>query len=109
MKLGYNKVFGYYVEATKMYADKVPDYFIRKQTLANAERYITPELKEVEEAVLDASTRSVDMEYELFCQVRDRVGQALERIQRTAEAVAVVDVLCSYAAVAEKTGMPCRK
>lgn len=104
LKLGYNKVFGYYVEATKMYADKVPDYFIRKQTLANAERYITPELKEVEEAVLDASTRSVDMEYELFCQVRDRVGQALERIQRTAEAVAVVDVLCSYAAVAEKNG-----
>ena len=104
LKLGYNKVFGYYVEATKLYADQVPDYFIRKQTLANAERYITPELKEVEEAVLDASTKSVDMEYELFCQVRDRVGQALDRVQRTAAAVAVVDVLCSFATAAEQNG-----
>ncbi|MBE5040097.1 DNA mismatch repair protein MutS [Ructibacterium gallinarum] len=104
LKLGYNKVFGYYVEATRMYADKIPDYFIRKQTLANTERYITPELKEVEEAVLDASTKSVDMEYELFCQVRDQVGRAFDRVQRTAEAIAVVDVLCSFAAVAEKNG-----
>lgn len=104
MKLGYNKVFGYYMEISKLYADKAPDYFIRKQTLTNGERYITPELKEVEEAVLDASTRSVDMEYELFCQVRDRVGQALDRIKRTAEAVARVDVICSFAHVAEKNG-----
>lgn len=101
MKLGYNKVFGYYMEVSKMYTDQVPDYFIRKQTLTNGERYITPELKEVEDAVLEASTKSVEMEYELFCQVRDRVGQALDRIKRTAEAVAIVDVLCSFATVAE--------
>ena len=104
MKLGYNKVFGYYMDVSKLYADKVPDYFIRKQTLTSGERYITPELKEVEEAVLDASTRLIDMEYELFCQVRDRVGQALDRVKRTAEAVAQVDVLCSLAQVAEKNG-----
>ncbi len=104
LKLGYNKVFGYYVETTKQNVGQVPDYFIRKQTLANAERYITPELKEVEEKVLDASSKLVDMEYELFCQVRDRVGQALSRVQRTARAVAVLDVLCSFAAAAEKNG-----
>ena len=102
LKLGYNKVFGYYVETTKQYTDMVPDYFIRKQTLANGERYITPELKEVEDAVLDASTKSIDMEYELFCQIRDRVGDALNRVQQTAKAVAVLDVLCSFATVAEK-------
>ncbi len=102
LKLGYNKVFGYYVETTKQYTDQVPDYFIRKQTLANGERYITPELKEVEEAVLDADAKMVDMEYELFCQVRDRVAQALSRVQRTAAAVSVIDVLCSFASVAEK-------
>ena len=104
LKLGYNKVFGYYVETTKQYADQVPDYFIRKQTLAGGERYITPELKEVEERVLDSSSRVIDMEYELFCQVRDRVGQALYRVKRTAKAVATLDVLCSFAAVAEKNG-----
>ncbi len=104
MKLGYNKVFGYYIEISKMYVNQVPEYFIRKQTLTNGERYITPELKEVEESVLDASTRCVDMEYELFCQVRDRVGQALDRVKRTADAVARVDVLCSLAHIAEKNG-----
>ena len=104
LKLGYNKVFGYYVETTKQYTDQVPDYFIRKQTLAGGERYITPELKEVEERVLDSSSRVIDMEYELFCQVRDRVGQALYRVKRTAKAVATLDVLCSFAAVAEKNG-----
>ncbi len=104
MKLGYNKVFGYYIEISKMYINQVPEYFIRKQTLTNGERYITPELKEVEEAVLDASEKSVDMEYELFCQVRDRVGQALDRVKRTADAIARVDVLCSFAHIAEKNG-----
>ena len=102
LKLGYNRVFGYYVEVTKMYSESVPEYFIRKQTLANAERYITPELKEIEEEVLAASEKVVDMEYELFCQVRDRVGQALHRVKKTAEAIAAVDVICSFAAVAEK-------
>lgn len=104
LKLGYNKVFGYYVETTKQYADMIPDYFIRKQTLANGERYITPELKEVEEAVLDASTKAIDMEYELFCQVRDRVAQNYERIRNSAEAVAEIDVICSFAETAEKNG-----
>ncbi len=102
LKLGYNKVFGYYVETTKQYTDQIPEYFIRKQTLANGERYITPELKEVEEAVLDAESKKIDMEYELFCQVRDRVAQALSRVQRTAAAVSVIDVLASFATVAEK-------
>ncbi len=104
LKLGFNKVFGYYVEATKMYSDSIPDYFIRKQTLANCERYITPELKEIEEAVLEAGEKAIDMEYELFCQIRDRVGDAYSRIQRTANAIAVLDVLCSYSEVAEKNG-----
>ncbi len=104
LKLGYNKVFGYYVETTKQYADIIPDYFIRKQTLANGERYITPELKEVEEAVLDASTKAIDMEYELFCQIRDRVAQNYERIRSSAEAVAEIDVICSFAETAEKNG-----
>ena len=85
-----------------MYSENVPEYFIRKQTLANAERYITPELKEIEEEVLAASEKVVDMEYELFCQVRDRVGQALHRVKKTAEAIAAVDVICSFATVAEK-------
>ncbi len=104
LKLGYNKVFGYYVEVTKSYQENVPEYFIRKQTLTNAERYITPELKEVEEAVLEASTKAVDMEYELFCQVRDIVGQAGSRIQKTSAAIGALDVICSFATVAEKNG-----
>ncbi len=107
MKLGFNKVFGYYVEISNSYLDKVPEYFIRKQTLTNGERYITPELKEVEEEVLTASEKIVDMEYELFCQIREQVAGSYDRICKTAEIVAMVDMLCSFATVAERNNYVC--
>lgn len=100
LKVGYNRVFGYYIEVSRMYADQVPEHYIRKQTLANAERYITQELKELEARVLGARDRSVALEYQLFCDVRNKVAAQLDRIQRTAEAVARLDVLCSFAEVA---------
>lgn len=102
MKLGYNKVFGYYIEVSNSYTDSVPDYFIRKQTLTGGERYVTPELKETEEEVLTANEKIVDMEYELFCQVRDRTAAAFERVRKAAEIVATVDMICSFAAAAER-------
>ena len=102
MKLGFNKVFGYYIEVSNSYLDLVPDYYIRKQTLTGGERFVTPELKEMEEEILNASEKSIDMEYELFCQVRERTADSFERICKTAEVVAVVDMICSFAAVAEK-------
>ena len=101
MKLGYNKVFGYYIEVSRGSAENVPDYFIRKQTLVNAERYITPEIKELEESILNADAKVTDLEFELFCKVRDAVGANYERIRKAAEIIAEVDVLCSLAAVAE--------
>ena len=102
MKLGFNKVFGYYIEISNSYLESVPEYFIRKQTLTNGERFITPELKELEEEILTASEKLVDMEYELFCQIRDRVGDSFERVCKTASVVALVDMMCSFAAVAER-------
>ena len=102
MKLGFNKVFGYYIEVSNSYLDLVPDYFIRKQTLTGGERFITPELKEIEDEVLVAGEKRIDMEYELFCQIRDRVGAAFERICASSEIVAIVDMMCSFAAVAER-------
>lgn len=107
MKLGFNKVFGYYVEISNSYLDMVPEYFIRKQTLTNGERYITPELKEVEEEVLTASEKIVDMEYELFCQIREQVASAYERVCQTSEIIAMVDMLCSFATVAERNNYVC--
>lgn len=104
MKLGYNKVFGYYIEVSKSNIDDVPEHFIRKQTLVNAERYVTPEIKELEEEILNADTSVNEMEYNIFCTVRDKVAEQYANIRRTAEVVAVVDVLCSLAAVAEKNG-----
>ena len=100
LKVGYNRVFGYYIEVSRLYGDQVPDTYIRKQTLANAERYITQELKELEARVLGARDRSVALEYELFCAVRSAVADQLPRIQRTAAALARLDVLCSFAEVA---------
>lgn len=100
LKVGYNRVFGYYIEVSRLYSDQVPETYIRKQTLANAERYITQELKELETRVLTAKDRSVELEYQLFCQVRKTVSAQLERIQRTAEALAKLDVLASFAEVA---------
>ena len=102
IKVGYNRVFGYYLEISKGNTAEVPEYFVRKQTLANAERYITPQIKEVEDRVIDAESKIFSMEYELFCQIREMVAAQLERIQKTAHTIAMLDVLCSFAAVAEK-------
>jgi len=102
LKIKYNKVFGYYLEVTNSYKNLVPDYFTRKQTLANAERYITPELKELEDMILGAEDKLVTLEYELFCEVRERIGQEVVRILRTAKAVAGLDVFASLAVVAEQ-------
>ena len=102
LKVGYNKVFGYYFEVTKTHQDKVPDYFIRKQTLTNAERYITPELKEFEEKVLTAEEKMASLEYELFQQVREQIARRGEAIQKNAHLVAELDVLANFAHVAHK-------
>ena len=100
IKVGFNRVFGYYLEVTHAQLDKVPEDFIRKQTLKNAERYITPELKEHEEKVLAAEDRCKELEYELFVQLRDLVAAAAGRLQMTAEAIAEVDVLAALAELA---------
>jgi DNA mismatch repair protein MutS len=100
LKIRYNKVFGYYIEITKTNLDRVPDDYQRKQTLANAERFITPALKEYEEKVLNAEERAVDMEYELFQQVRRAVSAQSQRIQKIADGVAELDVLAALADVA---------
>ncbi|WP_026174405.1 DNA mismatch repair protein MutS [Effusibacillus pohliae] len=100
LKVGFNKVFGYYLEVTKANVHLVPDYYERKQTLANGERYITPELKEKESLILEAEDKMIDLEYELFVQVRDQVAAVLPNIQRAAEKIAQVDVLQSLATVA---------
>ncbi len=102
LKLGYNKVFGYYLEVTKSYAHLVPDSFIRKQTLSGAERYITEELKELEGKILGANDEITALEYAIFTELREFVAAQLHRIQRTAAAVARVDVMLSFAKVAVK-------
>lgn len=107
LKIGYNRVFGYYIEIPNSFKELVPEEYIRKQTLANCERYITSELKELESKVLGAQERIVKLEYEIFFQVRNRVAQELYRIQKTAHAVATVDVLCSLANVALKNNYTC--
>ena len=104
LKVSYNRVFGYYIEVSKSFVDQVPEYYIRKQTLANNERYITPELKELEEAVLSAKDRLVALEYQIFNDLRTRLAEQAARIQCTAAAVAELDVLCSLAMVAAQRG-----
>lgn len=104
VKVGYNRVFGYYLEVSKQKADNVPEYFIRKQTLSNCERYITEEIKGIEDSIIEAEGQIVEIEYGLFCEIRDRVSAQYERIQRTAEDISVIDVLCSFANCAEKNG-----
>ena len=99
LKVRYNKVFGYYIEVPAQYSNVVPEEYIRKQTLTNAERYITDELKTLEARVLGASERVVKLEYELFCELREFVASHLERIQKTAAAIAKLDVLASFATV----------
>ncbi len=102
LKIRYNKVFGYYYEVTNSYKDMVPDDYIRKQTLANAERYTNARLKELEDTILNAEDKLYTLEYDLFCQIRDTIAGEMERIQRTAKAIAKLDVLASFSFVAER-------
>jgi DNA mismatch repair protein MutS len=104
MKIGFNKVFGYYLEVTHVHRDKIPADFIRKQTLKNAERYVTPELKEHEEKVLAAEERCRDLEYQLFVELRELVAAAAPRLQTTAAALAEADVLAGLADLAAARG-----
>ena len=101
LRIGYNRVFGYYIEVTNSYKSQVPeDRYIRKQTLAGAERYVTEELKEIEEKILGAKEKLVDLEYDLFCKIREEVALQVIRIQKTASIISILDVLCSFATVA---------
>ncbi|MBR2577233.1 MAG: DNA mismatch repair protein MutS [Firmicutes bacterium] len=102
LKVGFNKVFGYYIEVTKSNYELVPENYIRKQTLVNCERFITPELKEVESVVLGAETRINQMEYELFLEVRRTLQESIPAIQKASSAVASLDVLCSFAEVSSR-------
>lgn len=107
LKVGYNRVFGYYIEVTNSYKDLVPETYIRKQTLTNCERYITQELKELEGKVLGAKDREIALEYEVLCDVRNRVSNEVLRLQKTAKALAVLDVLLSFAEVAVTNNYTC--
>ncbi|MCM1124362.1 MAG: DNA mismatch repair protein MutS, partial [Eubacterium sp.] len=102
LRIKYNKVFGYYFEVTNSYKNLVPEDYIRKQTLANAERYTTPRLKELEDSILNAEDKLSTLEYDMFCEVRDAITAQMERIQRTARAVAQLDVFTSLSYVAER-------
>ncbi len=103
LKVKYNKVFGYYFEVTNSFKDLVPEYFIRKQTLTNAERYTTDELKNLEDVILGAEDKLFSLEYDLFCGVRDAIAAEVVRIQKTARAVAAVDVFVSLSVVATRS------
>ncbi|HAG04808.1 MAG TPA: DNA mismatch repair protein MutS, partial [Lachnospiraceae bacterium] len=100
LRVRFNKVFGYYIEVTNSYKDLVPDYYTRKQTLVNAERYITPELKQIEDKIIGADEKITVLEYDLFAEIRDKVAAQTERISRAAAAVSAVDALASLASVA---------
>ncbi len=102
LKIKYNKVFGYYLEVTNSYKELVPDTWMRKQTLTNAERYITPELKELEDTILGAEDKLTSLEYGLFCELREHIASQVLRIQKAAKAVAMIDVFASLAFVAER-------
>lgn len=101
LRIKYNKVFGYYLEVTKSFVNQVPDTWIRKQTLTNAERYTTPELKEMEDTILGAEDRLYNLEYAVFCQLREEIFQQMNRIQQTASVIASIDMIASLAYVAE--------
>ena len=100
LKVGYNKVFGYFIEVTKSNLDQVPETYIRKQTLTNAERYITQELKELEEKTLGAQEKLIDLEYKVFQEIRAKIASQIQRIQKAATVVSTLDVLASFATVA---------
>jgi len=101
LKVGYNKVFGYYLEVSKSFVNMVPDRFIRKQTLSTGERYITDELKEIESTILGAQDKVVNLEYEIFTKIREKIATQIERLQMSSNAVATIDTLCSFAEVAD--------
>ncbi len=101
LKIGFNKVFGYFIEVTKSYLSQVPDRFVRKQTLTNAERYITEELKNLENQILGAEERVVSLEYDAFVKIRDEIARNVKRLQKTSEVISSLDVLTSFAEVAE--------
>ncbi|MTI70247.1 MAG: DNA mismatch repair protein MutS [Firmicutes bacterium] len=102
LKVGFNKVFGYYIEVTKSNIENVPDNYVRKQTLANSERYITPELKEMESRILGSEEKSMDLEYKLFVQIRDYIRKEIKRIQNCAKIISKIDALCSLSQVSYK-------
>ncbi len=102
LKIGYNRVFGYYIEVTRSFYDLVPYRYVRKQTLANCERFITEELKELERRILGAEENAVRLEYQLFCEIRETLKQALPRLSATAGALKTLDVLLSLARVAQE-------
>ena len=104
LKVGYNKVFGYYIEVSKSNVGLVPDRYIRKQTLTTGERYITEELKNLENQILGAEERVIQIEYNVFVEVREKIERQLQRIQKTANVISILDVLCSFANVAEDQG-----
>jgi len=101
LKVGFNKVFGYYIEITKSFVSQAPERYIRKQTLTTGERYITEELKKLEDQILGAEEKVVNLEYNAFTQIREKISQNIKRLQKTAEAVSTLDVLTSFAQVAE--------
>ena len=102
LRIKYNKVFGYYFEVTNSYLNLVPDDYIRKQTLTNAERFTTPKLKELEDTILNAEDKLCTLEYDVFCNIRDHISEQLDRIQKTAKAIARLDVFASLSLVAER-------
>jgi len=101
LKIGFNKVFGYYIEVTKSFISQVPDRYVRKQTLTNGERYITEELKNLEEQILGAEEKVINLEYNAFVEIREAIAKNIKRLQKTAEAISTLDVLASFAQVAE--------
>ena len=101
LKIKYNKVFGYFLEVTQSYKDLVPEYFIRKQTLANCERYITEELKQVEDEVLGADEKLNTLEYQLFTEIREKVLAQMHRLLGVSHQIAILDIFCSFADVAD--------
>ncbi len=109
LRIKFNKVFGYYLEVTNSFKHMVPDYYMRKQTLANAERYIIPELKELEDTILGAEDKLFALEYQLYCEVRDQIAAEVVRIQDTAKSVAQLDALASMALAAQQNHYVCPK
>ena len=109
LKIGYNKVFGYYIEISKSYVSQAPERFIRKQTLTNGERYITEELKRLEEQILGAEEKVINLEYNAFIEIRQEISKNIKRLQKTANVVSSLDVFATFAQVAEDMNycMPC--